>query len=92
MAAERIAQTGDYRSLISIFSVSNKNNKKELEVITLANKQEVQQCIDMCTQAANTLRSAANTIPNSASREMATLGASHIEMCIRSCEQAKNLT
>lgn len=58
----------------------------------MANKQEVQQCIDMCTQAANTLRSAANTIPNSASREMATLGAGHIEMCIRSCEHAKNMS
>ncbi|MCL4440939.1 MAG: hypothetical protein M1609_10245 [Firmicutes bacterium] len=57
----------------------------------MANKQEIQQCIDMCTQAANMLRSAANAIPNSASREMATLGAGHIEMCIRSCEQAKNI-
>lgn len=57
----------------------------------MANKQEIQQCIEMCTQAANMLRSAANSIPNSAPREMATLGAGHIEMCIRSCEHAKNM-
>jgi len=58
----------------------------------LANKQEIQQCIDTCTQAANMLRTATNTIPDATSREMATMGAGHIEMCIRSCEQAKNMS
>lgn len=58
----------------------------------MANKQEVQQCIDKCTQAANMLRSAANGITDATAREMATLGAGHIEMCIRSCEQANKMT
>lgn len=57
----------------------------------MATTQEIQQCIDECTQAANMLRSATNGITNPASREMGTLGASHIEMCIRTCEQAKKM-
>jgi len=58
----------------------------------LANKQEIQQCIDSCTQASNMLRSAANSVPDAASREMATMGAAHIEMCVRSCEQVKSMS
>ena len=57
----------------------------------MANKQEIQQCIDACTQAANMLRSATNSIPDATSREMATMGAAHIEMCIGSCEQTKSM-
>ncbi|MFA5881490.1 MAG: hypothetical protein WC834_04770 [Eubacteriales bacterium] len=58
----------------------------------MANKQEVQQCIDTCTQAANMLRSATNSIPDATSREMASMGAAHIEMCIRSCEQVTGMS
>lgn len=54
----------------------------------MAKSQEIQQCIDQCTQSANMLRSTANGITSAAAREMATLGAGHIEMCIRSCEKA----
>ncbi|MDA8211382.1 MAG: hypothetical protein M0021_05820 [Clostridia bacterium] len=54
----------------------------------MANKQEVQQCIDACTQVANRLRTTTNGITSAAAREMATLGAGHVEMCIRSCEKA----
>ena len=54
----------------------------------MANNQQIQQCIDQCTQAANQLRTTTNSITIAAAREMATLGASHIEMCIRSCEKA----
>ena len=57
-------------------------------MIKLANSQQIQQCIDQCTQAANKLRTATNSITSSAAREMATLGAGHLEMCIRSCEKA----
>lgn len=57
----------------------------------MANKQEIQQCIDTCTQAANMLRTATNSIPDATSREMSTLGASHIEMCIRSCEDVMKM-
>lgn len=52
----------------------------------MQNKQGVMQCIQTCTQAANTLRSSANGINNAGVREMLTLGAGHIEMCIRQCE------
>lgn len=51
-------------------------------------KQQIQQCITDCTNAANMLRSAANTIPKASIREMLTQGAGHIEMCIRQCESA----
>lgn len=54
----------------------------------MANKQQIQQCITDCTNTANMLRSAANTVPKAGIREMMTLGAGHIEMCIRQCEQA----
>ncbi|HEX3032430.1 MAG TPA: hypothetical protein VHS59_09345 [Bacillota bacterium] len=54
----------------------------------MASNQQIQQCIDQCTQAANQLRTTANGITSAAAREMATLGAGHIEMCIRSCEKA----
>lgn len=54
----------------------------------MANNQQIQQCIDQCTQAANKLRTTTNSITSAAAREMATTGAGHIEMCIRSCEKA----
>lgn len=54
----------------------------------MPSKQEIQQCINDCTNAANMLRSTANAIPKSSVREMITLGAGHIEMCIRQCENA----
>lgn len=52
----------------------------------MAGQQDVQQCIQQCVQAANQLRSAANKLQNNRAREMATNGASHIEMCIHECE------
>ncbi|MEW6065593.1 hypothetical protein P378_01525 [Desulforamulus profundi] len=52
----------------------------------MQNKQQLAQCIQTCTKAANDLRSSANGINNAGVREMLTLGASHIEMCIRQCE------
>jgi len=54
----------------------------------VANKQQIQQCITDCTNAANMLRTATNTVPKAGVREMLTLGAGHIEMCIRQCEHA----
>ncbi len=53
----------------------------------MPNQQQVQQCIQQCVQAAGTLRSAANSINESAVRAMLTEGAGHIEQCIRGCEQ-----
>ena len=52
----------------------------------MQNKQAVTQCIQTCNKAANDLRSAANEVTNSGVREMITMGAGHIEMCIRQCE------
>lgn len=54
----------------------------------MADKQQIQQCITDCTDAANMLRTAANTVPKAGIREMLTSGAVHIEMCIRQCEHA----
>ena len=52
----------------------------------MQNKQAVTQCIQTCTKAANDLRNSANGINNATVREMLTMGAGHIEMCIRQCE------
>lgn len=52
----------------------------------MSSKHEIQQCITDCTNAANMIRTSANSIPKSSIREMLTLGAGHIEMCIRQCE------
>ena len=52
----------------------------------MQNKQAVMQCIQTCTKAANDLRSSANGVNNAGVREMLTLGAGHVEMCIRQCE------
>lgn len=51
-------------------------------------KAVVQQCIQMCTQAANNLRTATNQVTDPATRDMLTEGARHIELCIRECEHA----
>lgn len=58
----------------------------------MAYKDQIQQCIDECTQAAMMLRSAANNIVNAPARKAATAGAEHIETCITECLQAKNIT
>ncbi|MGE5530259.1 MAG: hypothetical protein ACM3X6_14125 [Patescibacteria group bacterium] len=58
----------------------------------MANREQIQQCIDQCTQAAMTLRSAANNIVNASARKAATSGANQIEQCISECLQAKNIT
>lgn len=52
----------------------------------MPNQQQVQQCIQQCVQAANSLRTATNSIQDSAVRDMLTQGAHHIETCIRGCE------
>lgn len=54
----------------------------------MANRQQIQQCITNCTNAANMLRTAANAVPTAGAREMMSFGATHIEMCIRKCEHA----
>lgn len=54
----------------------------------MATTQQIQQCITDCTNAAIMLRTATNTIPKAAIRDMTTQGAVHIEMCIRQCEHA----
>jgi len=52
----------------------------------MPNKQAVMQCVQICTQAANDLRSAANGVNNAGIRDMLTQGAHHVELCIRQCE------
>ncbi len=57
----------------------------------MATSQEVQECIDSCTQSANMLRTEANTMLCAMNRQTATLGAANIEMGINSLVQAKTL-
>ena len=54
----------------------------------MATQQEIQQCMTNCTNTANMLRSATNTVAQPAIRDMLAQGAVHIETCIRQCEQA----
>lgn len=58
----------------------------------MAYKDQIQQCIDECTQAAALLRSAANNIVDASARKAATAGANNIETCISECLQAKMIT
>jgi hypothetical protein len=44
-------------------------------------------CRDHCEQTANQIRSIANNTQDQRSREMLTLGAGHLEMCIHSCDE-----
>lgn len=48
----------------------------------------LKECRDHCEQIANQIRSIANNIMDQRSREMLTLGAGHLEMCIHNCDQA----
>ncbi|MGE5474312.1 MAG: hypothetical protein ACM3UU_08845 [Ignavibacteriales bacterium] len=57
----------------------------------MADKQAIKQCADTCTQAANNLRSAANSIGDPAVRDMLTQGAHHIELCVRQCDRATKM-
>lgn len=58
----------------------------------MASRQELQQCIQGCTDVANRLRSAANEVDNAGIRDMLTQGAHHVELCIRQCESAMMIT
>ena len=49
---------------------------------------DIQQCRDNCEKIANQIRSIANNTNDQRSREMLTLGAGHLEMCIHKCDQA----
>ena len=46
------------------------------------------ECRSHCEQPANQIRSIANNTTAQRSREMLTLGAGHLEMCIHNCDQA----
>lgn len=49
---------------------------------------ELQQCRNQCDQLGNQIRTIANNAPDQRAKEMLTLGAGHLEMCIHSCDQA----
>lgn len=57
----------------------------------MPDKQAITQCVQMCTQTANNLRSSANGVNNAGVRDMLTQGAHHIELCIRQCESAMQM-
>lgn len=57
----------------------------------MATSEEIQNCIDSCTQSAHMLRQAACSMLCAMERQTATLGAAHIEMCINSLVNAKTL-
>ena len=58
----------------------------------MANKEQIQYVIDERTKAAMDLRTSANNIVNASARSAATSGATHIEMAITTCLNAKNIT
>ncbi len=58
----------------------------------MANKEQIQYVIDECTKAAMDLRTTANNIVNASARSAASSGASHIELAITTCLNAKNIT
>lgn len=58
----------------------------------MANKEQIQYVIDECAKAAMDLRSTANNIVNASARSAATSGATHIELAISTCLNAKNIT
>lgn len=57
----------------------------------MADRQAIKQCVDSCTQAANQLRTATNSVTDPAIRSMLTQGANHIETCIRQCDMAAKM-
>lgn len=57
----------------------------------MVDKQAIKQCVDMCTQTANNLRTATNSVTDPAVRDMLTQGAHHIEQCIRQCDMASQM-
>ncbi|BAS29264.1 hypothetical protein [Limnochorda pilosa] len=52
-------------------------------------QQQVQDCINTCTQLANEIRSVANGVQEQRSRYMLTEAAGHVEICIDTCNQAQ---
>jgi hypothetical protein len=48
----------------------------------------IKECRDHCEQTANQIRSIANNTKDQRSREMLTMGAGHLEMCIHTCDEA----
>jgi hypothetical protein len=46
------------------------------------------ECREHCEQLSNQIRSIANKTTDQRSREMLTLGAGHLEMCIHNCDEA----
>lgn len=45
-------------------------------------------CRNHCEQLANQIRGIANNTTDQRSREMLTMGAGHLEMCIHNCDEA----
>jgi hypothetical protein len=58
-----------------------------MEVNIMPMNQGIQQCRDHCDKLANQIRTIANSTTDQRSREMLTLGASHLEMCIHTCDE-----
>ena len=48
----------------------------------------LKQCRDQCAQVADQIRNIAINNQDQRSKEMLTLGAGHLEMCIHQCDQA----
>ena len=48
----------------------------------------LKQCRDQCAQAADEIRNLAIDNQDQRSKEMLTLGAGHLEMCIHQCDEA----
>lgn len=53
---------------------------------------DVQNCIDHCTYAAQTIRNIANEVVDHRARYALSEADRHMELCIHSCLDAKNMT
>lgn len=58
----------------------------------MPNKQQLQECIDQCTAAANRLRITTNHVVDAAVRDRLTLAAHEVEQCIRDCVHVMQTT
>ncbi len=69
-------------------SIKDFSNDREVDNVNMNMNQDIKQCRDHCEQLANQIRGIANKTTDQRSREVLTLGAGHLEMCIHSCDQS----
>jgi hypothetical protein len=58
----------------------------------MVNQNDLQKCIDRCTQSAQMIRNIANDMVDHRARYALAEADRHIEMCIHNCLDAKDMT